>query len=81
MYAVDGKIKVLTNKTGHYLSDEHNLWQVLDELKSRGISLSGIKVVVVSGGSMSGGVHYAGDEFYAAFAPGGASVPSGDNAS
>lgn len=57
--AVEGKIKTVTNKTGHYRSDERNLWQVLDELKSRGISLSGIKVCTMAGQKCGAAQFYA----------------------
>ena len=39
-----GAVKVITNKTGHYQSGDKHLWQVLDELKSRGVNLAGIEV-------------------------------------
>ena len=46
---VSGAVKVITNKTGHYRSGDVNLWQALDELKSRGVSLGGIEVRNVPG--------------------------------
>lgn len=39
-----GTVKWVTNKTGHYKAGEQQLWQVLDELKGRGVNLSGVEV-------------------------------------
>jgi hypothetical protein len=44
-----GSIKHITNKSGHYLPDKQNMVQVLEELVSRGVNLSGIKVSLVGG--------------------------------
>lgn len=41
---IGGAVKVVTNKTGHYAAGDPELWQVLDELKSRGVNLAGIEV-------------------------------------
>lgn len=46
--AENGAVTWVTNKTGHYKAGERELWQVLDELKGRGVNLSGVDVSTVS---------------------------------
>jgi hypothetical protein len=41
---IGGKVQCVTNKTGHYRAGDPELWQVLDELKSRGVNLAGVEV-------------------------------------
>ncbi len=41
---IGGKVRCVTNKTGHYRAGDPELWQVLDELKSRGVDLAGVEV-------------------------------------
>jgi hypothetical protein len=40
---IGGKVQCVTNKTGHYRAGDPELWQVLDELKSRGVNLAGVE--------------------------------------
>lgn len=44
---VDGKVVALTNKSGHYKSDEDNMEQMLRELAQRGHDLSSLSVKVL----------------------------------
>jgi hypothetical protein len=44
-----GVIKHITNKSGHYRPDETNMIQTLEELASRGVNLSNVKLSLVDG--------------------------------
>jgi len=44
---IGGVVKRITNKSGHYLPDDTNMIQVLKELNSRGVNLSGVKLTIV----------------------------------
>jgi hypothetical protein len=63
----NGAVKWVTNKTGHYRAGEPELWQVLDELKGRGVSLGSVDVSTVSDPTARPG---KATKFYQDFKPG-----------
>ena len=44
-----GTVKHVTNKSGHYQPDDENMKQTLEELRSRGVNLAGVKLTMVDG--------------------------------
>jgi|GEM_PF-1918398 len=45
---IGGTLQHITNKSGHYLPGEKNMVQTLQEFKSRGVNLAGVKLTFLS---------------------------------